>query len=1465
MPKPLSLSFRLFMYAGILLAMLALGLVIVVPMTVSMQVLLAAVAIGLMLILKRFKSRAVTIALVFVSVTISTRYLYWRTTETLYFNNGLEAALGIGLYLAELYAWLILVLGYIQSIWPLPRGVHPLPDDPSTWPTVDVYIPTYNESLSVVQDTILAAQNLDYPDDKFNIYVLDDGRRPEFGAFAAAAGVGYIIRPDNNHAKAGNLNHAMGKTRGELICIFDCDHITTRAFLKATVGAFIADPHLALMQTPHHFYSPDPFERNLATGDRVPNEGELFYGPVQQGNDFWNAAFFCGSCAVIRRTALQDTNGFAVETVTEDAHTALKLQRKGWNTAFLAIPLAAGLATERLALHVGQRMRWARGMTQIFRRDNPLLGRGLTLPQRLCYLNAMMHFQFALPRIVFLTAPLAFLLLGQNIIAASAAAVFAYALPHLILSVNVNARIQGRHRYSYWGEIYETTLAFHILFPTLVTLIDPKRGKFNVTDKGGLLDKGFFDSHIVRPQIITACLLVAGLVFGVMKYFWFESIKPDPYVLLMNVLWTAFSLLILLGAIATAREKAQMRHSMRIDVDFPASLMLENGYVLQARVENISMGGAYLELKTDYPELDKVEDIEIHNGNRSTVFNVDIVNVGKNRSVRVRFRNLGIEQRRELVRIIMGRPDAWLKDTSKRMDRPLRSLGLVAQSALKPLFQRKPKEQPGSRPSALGLLLATALGLGAWLPSDSFAQTPPAPLDFPSLPPPVELDIPNLLPMAPPSVDASQQEQTIAFKQIGITSPLRIRGQRGEVAIPFSINQQHIVTAGKLNLMFSYSDAMLPDRSYLEILLNNELVETILLSGRNHKDVTVEVPFNPLYLLPYNRINLRLRGHYSDVCENPLHPSLWAEVSEQSSIQLSLQRLPFSQELANLPGPFFDEADLSPLSLSIVLPEQPDEQLLQVAATLASWFGARADFRGARFPVLINELPAQGHAIVFARNGEEPPGLEMSAPGGASLSLQNNPNDAFSQLLLVQGADNQELQAAVMNLMFNGEALAGNTANGLQAIRQEPRQPFDAPRWIPSRSKTLFSSLDGGNDLTSDNLFAGSMNLNFRAAPDTFLWQGKNIPLHLGYRFPEGDWFDAAHSRLDVALNGQYLTSTPVLQPGVIARVKNWFGIQNRLEQARIELPPSLIYGENQLSFYFNLNFSNTEDCGLVLPDNGLSVISPESSIDLSAAQHFTQLPNLSFFVGAGFPYTRLADLSETAFVLPETPLASEIETLFNLAGRMGDATGYPITRATVQFGLNSLGRLANKDILVVSELNRNRLDLAPLIGQSLFQQEDRRLRVKSLDTLGQIKSTLLGDWGREYAAADRTLSSRKTFKGLFSLPSPLGDKRVVVLLTASSASDLPGLVSQMRTPAASASINGDLAVFERNDSITSHRVGPRFAYGELPWNMYVRWLFSERPIPLMLILFGASILAAACAYPLLRQRAQSRLSQQRP
>ncbi|EQB4331662.1 UDP-forming cellulose synthase catalytic subunit [Providencia stuartii] len=666
-------------------------LLIIIPLDSDKQFLLGGVLIVFTFFIGIFKNKKLQLALILISLLCTSRYIWWRATTTLYFDSYIELILGSLLFIAELYSLAILLFGYIQTCWPLKRTIAPLPKDTSLWPTVDLFIPTYNESIDIVKDTALAAQCIEYPKDKLNIYILDDGKRDAFRQLAEDIQVGYMIRPDNNHAKAGNLNHALTKTHGELICIFDCDHVATRVFLQATVGAFLVDEKLALIQTPHYFYSKDPFERNLSAAKRAPHEGALFYGPVQQGNDNWNAAFFCGSCAVIRRSALKETNGFAVETVTEDAHTALKLQRKGWNTAFLDIPLSAGLATERLTLHINQRIRWARGMTQIFRVDNPLLGKGLTFTQRICYLNAMLHFQYGLPRAIFLLSPLVFILFDLNIISSSATLIFSYALPHLITSNYVNSKLVGSYRYSFWGEIYETVMAFHLILPTLMSLISPKLGKFNVTDKGDLTDKNYFDHTAVRPLLIVAVLLVAAIGIALFKWIMGLYHYIDDGVIVINLIWGIYSLLIVLASISVAKETKQLRRATRVPASIPVTVYFSDNSVIETQSIDLSMSGARLNFPFEHNVTQTfITQIAIGIGKERAFIPIQQAWID-NKQLRMEFAHLTHAIRRDVVRVVLTRADAWFKPKHAN-DKPLRSFIDVLQCAFELFIIRKDKK-----------------------------------------------------------------------------------------------------------------------------------------------------------------------------------------------------------------------------------------------------------------------------------------------------------------------------------------------------------------------------------------------------------------------------------------------------------------------------------------------------------------------------------------------------------------------------------------------------------------------------------------------------------------------------------------------------------------------------------------------------------------------------------------------------
>lgn len=633
------------------------------------------------MVLRQLPGRYPALALATISLIAMGRYIWWRLGTTLVFGSYPEAALGLGLLVAEAYTWLAVGLGFIQTAWPLKRSAPRLDGTPAQWPSVDVFIPTYNEPLSVVRPTTLAAIALDWPCDKLQVYILDDGHRDEFKAFAQSLNVGYISRSDNRHAKAGNLNHALSVTRGELVAIFDCDHLPVSSFLKSTVGCFQQDPKCALVQTPHHFFSPDPFERNLGTFRRVPNEGALFYGLIQDGNDFWNATFFCGSCAVIRRAPLMQVGGIAVETVTEDAHTALKLQRLGYSTAYINQTLAAGLATESLSAHIGQRIRWARGMAQILRIDNPFLGAGLKLWQRICYANAMLHFFFGLPRLVFLTAPMAYLFFGLHIINAQALLLALYVIPYIVQSSIANAHVQGVYRHSFWAEVYETVLSWYVARPTTVALIKPNAGTFNVTAKGGLVEKSYFDWGIATPYTLLALLNLVAFGIGLLRLFFWNSYEAST--VLLNLIWTVYSALLLGAAIGVASESRQVRRMHRVAARLPATLYVEGGVALHSLCVDFSMTGLGLQMAQAL-NLANHGPVHVSLWRDGTEYNFPArVVLNKAALVGVQFEALTHEQEIALVQCTFARPDAWAEwNESHDTDRPLQALQEIAKVGL---------------------------------------------------------------------------------------------------------------------------------------------------------------------------------------------------------------------------------------------------------------------------------------------------------------------------------------------------------------------------------------------------------------------------------------------------------------------------------------------------------------------------------------------------------------------------------------------------------------------------------------------------------------------------------------------------------------------------------------------------------------------------------------------------------------
>ncbi len=330
-----------------------------------------------------------------------------------------------------------------------------------------------------------------------------------------------------------------------------------------------------MMQTPHHFYSPDPFERNLGTFRQAAQRGRAVLRAIQPSIDLWNASFFCGSCAALRRAALDEIGGVATETVTEDAHTALKLHRARLEHRLPAqVAQAAGLATESLAATSASasagRAGWRRSSASTTRCSaaaSPACSASPT-PRRCC--TSSRH-----PRVIFLIAPLAYPFFGLHIYNAVPLVALAYALPHLSHSILTNSRLSGAFRHSFWSEVYETCLAVYLMIPTTVALIAPHKGTFNVTAKGGRIDRAYFESKMARPYIVLTALNLAGFFIGAFRL-WQGMGEAD--VLAVNLGWCAYNLVILSPPSSRSRwEQKQIRDSPRVAVQLPAMLSLESG------------------------------------------------------------------------------------------------------------------------------------------------------------------------------------------------------------------------------------------------------------------------------------------------------------------------------------------------------------------------------------------------------------------------------------------------------------------------------------------------------------------------------------------------------------------------------------------------------------------------------------------------------------------------------------------------------------------------------------------------------------------------------------------------------------------------------------------------------------------------------------------------------------------------
>ncbi|MBY0338768.1 MAG: cellulose biosynthesis cyclic di-GMP-binding regulatory protein BcsB, partial [Acetobacteraceae bacterium] len=703
------------------------------------------------------------------------------------------------------------------------------------------------------------------------------------------------------------------------------------------------------------------------------------------------------------------------------------------------------------------------------------------------------------------------------------------------------------------------------------------------------------------------------------------------------------------------------------------------------------------------------------------------------------------------------------------------------------------------------------------------------------------------------------RRETRTLRQLGLRGPMQLRGVSDLQGLLFGVRGDEVVTAARLTLQGATSPALIPELSQIAITLNEQFVGTIQPDRQRPAFGPLEFPINPVFFADANRLNFRFSGRYAVECNDPLSGLLWSTISDNSTLALTLERLPITRDLARLPEPFFDPRLLrEPLVLPFVVPDNPGNDAVRAALIASSWFAIQADYRGASFPV-SNSVPPRGNAVVVATGVDSIPGLALPRLDGPTLAVVQNPSDPLGLLLVIGGRSAAEAATAAIALGVGREALSGELAV-VQAQQVPPRQPYDAPRWVRTDRAVRFGEMVDPSELQAFGYVPGPIAIPFRTAPDLYTWRNRPLQADIRFRAPPGPIMDVMVSRLDLAINDVYLRSLP-LRESEPAWPFNWIrqqvGAAER-GQAVVGLPPYMLFGQNELQLRFDMRPLHRGDC-VAVPGDVRASVDPDSTIDLSTAHRIATLPNLAHFVSSGFPFTRLADLSQTAIVIPDRPNNDELQSLFNLMGRTAAIVGYPPVGAAVARP-GGLDQVQDRDLIVLGVLGRQPA-LNTLMRNGPVSLEGDRLTVALTDGLGDFRHIFGGSERREERerVAAQLAAPGDALGALIGFESPLRSGRSVVVLTGTSSAGMEAMVQALRDPEQVPRVQGDVALLS-GGRVAAYRLGSTYTVGVLPPWMWPQWYLGENPWILLAMAAVALVLVVAPAYWILRKRAALRL-----
>ncbi|MGB6154971.1 MAG: cellulose biosynthesis cyclic di-GMP-binding regulatory protein BcsB [Castellaniella sp.] len=722
----------------------------------------------------------------------------------------------------------------------------------------------------------------------------------------------------------------------------------------------------------------------------------------------------------------------------------------------------------------------------------------------------------------------------------------------------------------------------------------------------------------------------------------------------------------------------------------------------------------------------------------------------------------------------------------------------------------------------------------------------------------------NVEPKASPEADHWIHTEWPLDRLINRRSSL-LNGLADSQVLEFTLRKDRIVRQATLNLVFTPSPTLVERLSHIRVYLNDELmaVVPINVSGKSGRQST-RLPLEPNLMRDFNQIRLEFVGHYESVCADPANSSLWLDLSGETRLMLEEEPLSTRNDLAFFPEPFLDLNDMQTQAIPFVFPAAPDETLVQAAGVLASYFGSTAGWRQVRFPVVYDRLPA-ANAIVMADNLHRPAFLAgYPAVDGPTLDLISAPDDPAHKWLLILGRDGTDILKASQALASGSPLLRGRSVQIKDFEALADRLPYDAPRWVPTDRPVSFKELaDFPGQLEVRGLQPAPIVLNLNLPPDLFVWRNAGIPMKLRYRYTPPSRMD--ESKLNISLNRQFVRSFPLLPAGqedqLLTRLP-LMGDDSANDSSQLLVPALKVGANNQLRFDFSfsstLGSAQQGQCQTKLPVDQRAAIDQASYIDFSGFQHYLEMPNLRAFSSSGYPFSRMADLSETILVVPSNPGPRLVSSVLEVLAFVSAQTGVPAYRVRV---MHDWQQAADQDADLI---------WFGQIPDALRKQPNMTLLIEGMRTSLKLprdpqgRQVFDGGIGEVAAPAQEAVNhlgvvASAPLAAILEMQSGSYPQRSWLGLLASTPADFDLLQDALSDTGKRDAIKGGVSII-RESGVYSSAVGQHYFVGYLPWWQRLWYQLSNYPVLLATVAVAAVILVAVLLWWLLRRVARRRL-----